>query len=85
MGNRTGVPFVFAYIKGGKMKSIILIIFVLISLLFNNNVFGQPKDVEGWSKSRWGMTEDEILKVFEGEAKKLEKKKLTAMYMLQLE
>ena len=32
-----------------------------------------PADVEGWSRSRWGMTEENVLKTFTGEARLLEK------------
>lgn len=31
------------------------------------------RDIAGWSKARWGMTDDEILQAFPGEATRLEK------------
>jgi hypothetical protein len=33
----------------------------------------EPSELEGWDKSKWGMTEDEILEAFKGEVKKLPK------------
>jgi len=33
----------------------------------------QPKDVEGWSKARWGMTEEQILSAFEGQVEQFPK------------
>jgi hypothetical protein len=53
------------------MKKVILIILVVICT--SNYSFGQTKDVEGWNKARWGMTENEVLKVFEGKATAIEK------------
>jgi len=54
-----------------KVKKVLLIILVVICA--SNYSFGQPKDVEGWNKARWGMTENEVLKVFEGKATAIEK------------
>jgi hypothetical protein len=33
----------------------------------------QPKDVEGWNKARWGMTEEQILSTFEGQVERFTK------------
>ncbi len=54
------------------MRRIILILFVFF--IHEQHCLAQLKDVEGWSKARWGMTEEEILKAFTGEAKQLEKR-----------
>ncbi len=57
------------------MKRVLLIILFVICT--SNYSFGQPKDVEGWNKARWGMTENEVLKVFEGKATAVEKPQKT--------
>lgn len=31
----------------------------------------QPKDVEGWGKTKWGMTEEQLLNIFEGQVERL--------------
>jgi hypothetical protein len=60
------------------MKRItIIVLSLIIALCVISGVFGQPKDpkdIEGWSKSRWGMTEEEILKAFKGKAVRLKEK-----------
>src|SRR5687767_225956 len=43
----------------------------LALLLLGSVAFGQMSDVEGWSKSKWGMTEDQVLKVFGGEVRRV--------------
>lgn len=48
------------------MKKALLIILVVISA--SNYSFGLSKDVEGWNKTQWGMTENEVLNVIEGKA-----------------
>ena len=48
------------------MKRVLLIIFFVICT--NNYLFGQPKDIDGWNKTRWGMTENEVLEALEGKA-----------------
>lgn len=53
------------------MKRVLFIILFVICT--SNYSFGQPKDVEGWNKARWGMTENEVLKVLEGKATAIEK------------
>ena len=41
----------------------------------------QPKDVEGWNKARWRMTEEQILSAFEGQVERLpETTKYTRVY-----
>lgn len=43
-------------------------IFAMILLPFQ--ISAQPKDVKGWSKARWGMTEKEIENAFKAEIKR---------------
>jgi hypothetical protein len=56
------------------MKKVLLIILLFV-LYASNYAFGQPKDVEGWNKTRWGMTKNKVLKAFEGKATAIEKPK----------
>lgn len=46
---------------------------VIICMIGTITVQGQQKDVKGWREAKWGMTEDEIIKAFKGEAIHLEK------------
>lgn len=55
------------------MRHFILITMVNFSLFISNTVLGQPNDVFGWNKSRWGMTEEEILETFKSQAERLDK------------
>lgn len=52
------------------MKTQIIVGFILICAL---PTFGQQKDVQGWREAKWGMTENEILEAFKGEAVRLDK------------
>lgn len=56
------------------MRKIFFAVGLLISLTLQ--AIAQPKDVEGWNKAKWGMTEDEILKAFEGQIEKLPQPKV---------
>jgi hypothetical protein len=58
------------------MKKLLFVCFIFIVLVtFRSNSIAQPKDVEGWRDARWGMTENQILEKFKGEAVKLKVKK----------
>jgi hypothetical protein len=46
---------------------------VIICMIGTITVQGQQKDVKGWREAKWGMTENEILITFKGEAVRLEK------------
>jgi hypothetical protein len=48
-----------------KVTLIVLSLLISISLS-SSQVLAQPKDVQGWNKARWNMTEDEVKKSFEG-------------------
>jgi len=76
----TSEKLALASTLGDKMKRIaIIVLSLIITLCLISGVFGQPKDpkdIEGWSKSRWGMTEEEILKAFKGEAVRLKGKEI---------
>jgi len=57
------------------MKRVLIIILIGFFLALTTSSFAKAqvtKDVEGWRGARWGMTEDQILKAFEGEAVRLE-------------
>jgi len=51
-------------------KCINIIVFSLICMI---TILGQQKDVNGWQEAKWGMTEDEVLEAFKGEAIRLDK------------
>lgn len=53
---------------------------LILLFLMCNYVLAQSNDVEGWSKARWGMTEDDLLKAFEGQAIRLEQKNYNDSY-----
>lgn len=56
------------------MRRLFIIILIFESIIWGNSkLFGQPKDVEGWSKAQWGMTEEQILEIFKGEVVRLDK------------
>jgi len=55
------------------MKIKIIVCFLVFDLICALPTFGQLKDVQGWREAKWGMTEDEILKAFKGEAVRLDK------------
>ncbi len=55
------------------MKTKIIVCFLFFGLICALPTFGQLKDVQGWREAKWGMTEDEILKAFKGEAVHLDK------------
>lgn len=44
---------------------------VLAMVCLSQLAFGQSKDVYGWNKARWGMTDSQVLKVLEGKATRL--------------
>ncbi|MCX5846581.1 MAG: hypothetical protein NTW12_09555 [Deltaproteobacteria bacterium] len=50
------------------MKKVAAIIFIfVISIMFSVPVYAQTaKDIKGWNKAKWGMTETEIVSVFDG-------------------
>ena len=52
-------------------KSIALLsIMAIVGLA--SNLFAQPNDVVGWSKAKWGMSEDQVITAFEGKAVRVE-------------
>lgn len=56
------------------MKKNIIIIF--LSFIFFMVASAQPKDIPGFMKTKWGMTDEEILNAMKDEAVKLKSKKL---------
>jgi hypothetical protein len=51
------------------MKKIgITIIFFVLTLCTCNGVLAQQEDVLGWNKTRWGITEKEVVELFAGKA-----------------
>lgn len=46
-----------------KVNSITLLLLITGGLSFSQ-VLAQPKDIEGWNKTRWNMAEDEVKKTF---------------------
>lgn len=55
------------------MKTQIIVGFIAFGLICALPTFGQQKDVQGWREAKWGMTENEILEAFKGEAVRLDK------------
>ena len=53
-----------------QINCLIQLVFIFLAL-FTINLFAQLQDVEGWSNAKWGMTEDDLLKAFEGQIIKL--------------
>ncbi len=42
------------------------VLLIIIFFCFAGHVFAQPKDIDGWNKAQWGMSQDEVLRLFEG-------------------
>ena len=51
----------------------ICILVVLFPIVGHPQGPGSPRDIDGWGKTRWGMTESEVLKAMPGEAVQLGK------------
>ena len=54
---------------------------ILVYLIFSHTIiYAQSetvKDVKGWNNSKWGMTENEVVKAFNGNVKHLEENKIS--------
>jgi len=53
----------------------LIIFFVVLSttffVLLLLQTLAQPKDVQGWNKARWGMTDEDIMKAFNEKVERL--------------
>jgi len=54
-----------------RISNLLLILIVIANFSFQIS-FAQPPDVIGWNKSKWGMTEQEIIEAFNGQVQKVE-------------
>src|SRR5436190_1175975 len=55
--------------RSARIKTILTVCLLLCCFL-NGSISSEdkPKDVDGWSKAKWGMSEEEILDLFHGDA-----------------
>ncbi len=51
-----------------KAFFVLVLVFSLVVIIPRLHAEIKKSDVDGWGKSRWGMTADDIVKVFAGEA-----------------
>ncbi len=65
-----------------KWKLAIVALAGIIVFSSHLSVLARPKDVEGWNKARWGMTEAQIESTFEGRVEKFpQSEKYEAWYV----
>jgi len=53
-----------------KKRPFVLVLVVCLATAYS---IGQEKDIKGWRNAKWGMSEDELLSTFRGEAVRLDK------------
>jgi hypothetical protein len=53
------------------------LVYAIFSLLLTSVAHATPESVNGWRQARWGMTEEQVMKTFKGEAVSVEQPKTT--------
>lgn len=68
-----------------RISNIWMLLITFFVIIVPTLAHSQIKDVEGWDKARWGMTEDQILQTFKGRLNKLPKTKKSGYTYVNLQ